>query len=291
MTITLQPTIKNNDYWLLCRFYQRNLGGESYFTWKHIEDIYDNKINPIKKVFHYKEDGKVLGIIISTQYNYLHNEKKLTVNVIGDLGVANEAESMLAVKKLLISSHCQNVDASICFSDDRKIKIYDTIFKRHIKTKNQIIPFNEVIIKTLPTKKNFTLTSLSKIEFNLFNNYLGRVKDHLYVMYLKKHPGYQDIFVIERGHLIVILGLTDEYVEILDISGTTSEHFRWAISASYHFHSNCKVLLPHLRAPSIYNEAGEIIENKKQNMMISWYSTPSVLFDDNHTWVCRVDRR
>lgn len=280
--------IEYSDYYLLRNFYGRDLGGESYFDWKHRKDSpLDNK----KRVTYCESDGEKIGLIFTTQYHFSSNQGSLKVNLIGDLGVNDSIKSPALVKNLLLSAHCFESDASLCFSDDRKISIYNAIFKRHLNTINQVVSYDEVEIKTIPAVKMFTTLPLNKINFICFNNYLGRRKDSSYLEYLQKHPCYLDVLAIQNNDFTAILGITEDFVEVLDISGTSNAHFIWAIRSSHYFHARCKILLPRTRRAEICHAAGELLVTKPLNLMVSWYTAPKFVFDADNTWICRLDRR
>lgn len=277
-----------SDYYLLRNFYGRDLGGERYFEWKHRKDT---ALNNKKRVIYCEDNGEKIGIIFTTQYQFSSNHGSLTVNLIGDLGVNDSIKSPSLVKNLLLSAHCFESDASLCFSDDRKIAIYDAIFKRNLNTINQNIAYEDVTIKTFSTDQAYTTCPLDKVDFQNFRNHLGRSKDKNYLSYLEKHPCYRDVLAIQNTQFTAILGVTDDFVEVLDISGTSNEHFLWAIRASNAFHEVCKILLPRSRTALLCHATGELLETKPLNLMVSWYTEAKYTFDTDNTWICRLDRR
>lgn len=288
MNLSHSSDIQISDYDLLRKFYGRDLGGEQYFNWKHREDT---PLNGNKRVIRSDVYGEKIGLIFSTQYHFSYNHNPLTINLIGDLGVDDRIKSSVLVKRLLLSAHCFKADASLCFSDDRKIAIYSTIFQRNLNTSNQIIAYDDTVIKTRCTNEEFTLCSLDNIDFNKFKNNFGRIKDGSYISYLKKHPCYHDIFAIQHNNQFAIFGKKTDFIELLDISDTSDSHFYWAIRASSYFHSCCKILLPRSLSLAICHETGVLQEKKPLNLMVSWYASASQRLDTDNTWICRLDRR
>lgn len=280
--------IECSDYYLLRNFYGRDLGGKKYFEWKHREDVpLDNK----KRVTYCEYKGEKIGLIFTTQYHFSSGHGPITINMIGDLGVNDSIKSPGLVKNLLLYAHCFKSDASLCFSDDRKIAIYSAIFRRNLNTINQVISYEEVLIKTQETGKAPAVCTLNEVDFTCFSNHLGRNKDDSYLAYMETHPAYLDILAIKYESFTAILGVTADFVEVLDISGTSDEHFIWAIRASHSFHANCKILLPRSRVSVLCNAVGELLEIKPLNLMVSWYAEPKCVFDQDNTWICRLDRR
>lgn len=288
MHLSHSSDIQTSDYDLLRKFYGRDLGGVQYFNWKHRED---SPLNGNKRVIRCDEDGEKIGLIFSTQYHFYYNNSSIMISLIGDFGVDDRIKSSVLVKRLLLSAHCFKADASLCFSDDRKIAIYSDIFQRNLMTSNQIIAYDETVIQTRYVNENFTHCPLKNIDFTKFKNNFGRIKDSNYLSYLNKHPNYHDIFAIQYKNYFAIFGRAASFIELLDISGTSDSHFYWAIRASSHFHSCCKILLPRSISLAICHETGIIQEKKPLNLLVSWYASANQILDANNTWVCRLDRR
>ncbi len=282
--------IKESDYKIISEFYGRDLGGYRFFIWKHFADI-DNQQAPIKNVLRYPDNVTPQGIIISSLYSFGYNQQHRTINLIGDLGIEDSVKSPNLVKHLILSASLKPSDCVLCFSDNRKIRVYKKIFDKWTDCTNIIIPFYDTIIQPQTRAVKFCEIPIDNLDSLLFINNLGRIKDAHYFTYLLKNPRYQRFHTLQHGEFYCVLGITADYAEIVELSNTTDEIFAWAIQVSQHFHRYCKILLPQQRFSLLTQTATAIIEQKEFNLLLSMRPGKSFDIDPEHTWVSRLDRR
>ncbi|MEX5716190.1 hypothetical protein IC615_22015 [Serratia ureilytica] len=156
-------------------------------------------------------------MFVSSFYPFKINELSFNVNMLGDLGIHRQVKSSTVLKDFFLQARRSDVAADICFSDDRKIRVYEKIFRKYLTTNTQIYPFVELTLK--PDKfMAFRFTEGGQARQASFINNLGREKDHRAFEYIEKHPLYHKIHYINKGNLYAVIGCSSECAELLDIS-------------------------------------------------------------------------
>ncbi|KNC15566.1 hypothetical protein AC790_04320 [Pantoea sp. RIT-PI-b] len=278
------------DYEIISHFYGRDLGGKDFFIWKHLIDI-DRFKKPTKRTFRHQDNLVTQGIIVSTLYSFSYNNQYRTANIIGDLGIDDTVKSPKLLKDLLLAGHQQNTDMVICYSDDRKIAIYKKIFDKYTLTSNYIIPFIDTLLQPNNLSTHFDEINPEELGKVFFSNNLGRLKDQDYFAYLQKNPLYRRFYFLQHDDFYCVLGLTDDYVEILELSHTSNEIFQWAIQASRAFHCYCKVLLPKSRFTQLTVHIPHLINLKPLNLLLSFHHGKELDINPDHIWISRLERR
>ncbi|BEM58678.1 hypothetical protein SME22J_25390 [Serratia marcescens] len=289
MAVFVREAVSHNHFKLLQELYGRDLGGERFLHWKHLLDPHCGA--PMEKTgIFYKDQERYLGMFVSSFYPFKINELSFNVNMLGDLGIHRQVKSSTVLKDFFLQARRSNVAADICFSDDRKIRVYEKIFRKYLTTNTQIYPFVELTLK--PDKfMAFRFTEGGQARQASFINNLGREKDHRAFEYIEKHPLYHKIHYINKGNLYAVIGCSSECAELLDISNPSRECFSWAIGVCRHLHSRCKVMIPIGFYQSICAQAAEVIAEKRINMLIGYYSEKISELMPKEVWVCRMDRR
>ncbi len=285
----VRETVSKNHFKLLQDLYGRDLGGERFLHWKHLLDPHCGAPREKTGIF-YKDRERYLGMFVSSFYPFKINGVDVNVNMLGDLGIHRQVKSATVLKDFFLQARRSDVAADICFSDDRKIRVYEKIFRKYLTTNTQIYPYVELTLK--PDKfMAFRFAESGLAQQASFINNLGREKDRRAFEYIEKHPLYHKIHYINKGSHYAVIGCSHECAELLDISNPSRECFSWAIGVCRHLHSRCKVMIPLAFYKSVCAQAAEVISEKRINMLIGYYSQKISDLMPKEVWVCRMDRR
>lgn len=104
--------------------YGRDLGGERFLHWKHLLDPHCDAPREKTGIF-YKDRERYLGMFVSSFYPFKINGVNVNVNMLGDLGIHRQVKSSTVLKDFFLQARRSDVAADICFSDDRKIRVYE----------------------------------------------------------------------------------------------------------------------------------------------------------------------
>lgn len=290
LSFLLPGIVSEKDYQSVRLFYGRDLGGKAFFDWKHFQDVDCGQV-PKKQIYRYQQQQRIKGIVISTCYTFYYNQQQRRAIVIGDLGIEDTLKSTNIVKQLVLSGHQQPSDIIICHSDHRKIAIYKKIFEKCTDTNNLIIPFLDVVIESQATAACYQAVAPQHFAEVSFHNNLGRRKDNHYFNYLQQHPLYTCFHFIRNKDFYCVIGMREEYAEIVELSSTSNEIYHWAIAATLNFHARCKILVPQARLEYLIKKSSKLISQKDLNLLISSYPNQALDFDPDHLWISRLERR
>lgn len=120
--------ITEDNYILINDFYRRDIGGLDYFIWKNLKEKKYNLSSEIKACL-YKRNDIYLSIVITRKCEFSLKHRRISVNILSDFGVNESVKSRTLVIESARQTHRDDIDATVCYSDERKIKCYSKILR------------------------------------------------------------------------------------------------------------------------------------------------------------------
>jgi hypothetical protein len=279
--------IRDEHYDLLTNIYGRDLGGKDFFKWKHYSDPYSKNSNNHSGIF-YKGTAGERGVFLPKKFDFQFNGQKFKLNLMGDLGISKCSKSSKLVIDFFKHAHADDVDIELCFSDDRKILVYQKIFNKYFTKQTEIKKFIEVTYQP-DENVQYQEICIKKLIDVPFTNNLGRTKDHKYLNYLKLHPLYETFHFVNRDDFYSVIAINNDVAEIMDISHHSIDCLRWAAGVASSFSKECRILLPEEKFDAVVEGAIMINSIKKIHMLLAYYN--SELYPLGDIWISRLDRR
>ncbi|NHB93536.1 hypothetical protein C5469_15855 [Photorhabdus cinerea] len=281
--------ITDENYILINNFYKRYIGSLDYFIWKNMKEKKYNLSSEIK-AFLSKRDDIYLSIVITRKCEFSLKHRRVSINILSDFGIDESVKSRTLIIESAKQTHRNDVDATVCYSDARKIKCYSKIFEKYICNRVNIFDFTEILVEG-STKIDVDLNDFHEIDNINRINFFGREVNNNWIAYSKQCPYYSDIKLLTLGKELAILGFDDITVEVIGLSNTDPHTIMSIIDSCLAIRRKCRIILPNpiyyelqygLRKHNIIN---------KFSMMIAWHTEEDFNLRHEDIFISRIDKR
>ncbi|WP_387692766.1 hypothetical protein [Photorhabdus sp. RM71S] len=154
--------ITEENYILINNFYKRDIGSLGYFIWKNMKEMEYNLSSEIKAFF-YKINDICLSILITRKCEFTLKHRRVSINMLSDFGIDESVKSPTLIIESAKQTHSNDVDATVCYSDERKIKCYSKIFEKYICSRVNVFDFTEIVVEGC-TKIDVDLRDFNEID-------------------------------------------------------------------------------------------------------------------------------
>ncbi|OCQ52143.1 hypothetical protein Ppb6_02650 [Photorhabdus australis subsp. thailandensis] len=281
--------ITEDNYILINDFYKRDVGSLDYFIWKNLKEKKFNLSSEIKACL-YKINDIYLSIVITRKCEFSLKHRRVSVNILSDFGVNESVKSRTLVIESVRQTHRDDIDATVCYSDERKIKCYSKIFEKYICSKVNVFDFTEIVVEG-DTKIDVELNDFNEIDSINRINFFGREVNNNWISYSKQCPYYSDIKLLTIGKELAILGFDDITVEVIGLSNTAPHTIMSIIDSCLAVRKKCRIILPN----PIYSELQDGLSKhsiiNKFSMMIAWHTEEDFNLRHEDIFISRIDKR
>ncbi|EQC01940.1 hypothetical protein [Photorhabdus temperata] len=281
--------ITEDNYILLNNFYKRDIGSLDYFIWKNLKEKKYNLSNEIKALS-FKRDDTCLSIVIARKCEFNLEHRQVSINMLSDFGVNESVKSRTLIIESARQTHRNDIDATVCYSDERKVKCYSKIFEKYICSKVNVFGFTEIVVEGA-TKIDVDLNDFNEIDNINKINFFGRKVNNNWIAYAKQCPLYSDIKLLTVGEEVAILGFDDITVEVIGLSGTAPHTIMSIVDSCLAIRGKCRITLPN----PIYSELQSRLSKhsiiNKFSMMIAWHTEEDFNLCHENIFISRIDKR
>ncbi|MCC8464409.1 hypothetical protein [Photorhabdus bodei] len=281
--------ITEENYILINNFYKRDIGSLDYFIWKNMKEKKYHLSSEIKAFF-YKRNDICLSILITRKCEFTLKHRRISINMLSDFGIDESVKSPTLIIESAKQTHSNDVDATVCYSDERKIKCYSKIFEKYICSRVNVFDFTEVVVEEC-TKVNVDLRDFNEIDNINKINFFGREVNNNWIAYSKQCPHYSDIKLLTVGKELAILGFDDTTVEVIGLSNTAPGTIISVIDSCLAIRTKCRIILPN----PIYSELQSRLSKhsiiNKLSMMIAWHTEENFNLRHEDIFISRIDKR
>ncbi|ETS31417.1 hypothetical protein BB987_13855 [Photorhabdus temperata] len=281
--------VTEDNYILLNNLYKRNIGSLDYFIWKNIKEKKYNISSEIK-AFSLKRNDTYLSIVIARKCEFSLKHRQVSINMLSDFGIDECVKSRTLIIESAKQTHRNDVDATVCYSDERKIKCYSKIFEKYICDRVNVFDFTEIIVEGA-TKIDVDLSDFNEIDNISKINFFGREVNRDWIAYSKQCPCYKYIKLLTVGKELAILGFDDTTVEVIGLSNTSPRTIISIINACFAIRTKCRIILPN----PIYSELQSRLSKhniiNKFSMMIAWHTEEDFNLCHEDIFINKIDKR
>ncbi|WP_434526774.1 hypothetical protein [Photorhabdus asymbiotica] len=281
--------ITEENYILINNFYKRDVGSFDYFIWKNMEEKKYNLSSEIK-AFLYKRNDIYLSIVITRKCEFSLKYRRVSINMLSDFGIDESVKSRTLIIESAKQTHRNDVDATVCYSDERKIKCYAKIFEKYICSRVNVFDFTEILVEGT-TKIDVDLSDFNEIDNINRINFFGREVNNNWIAYSKQCPRYGDIKLLTVGKELAILGFDDITVEVIGLSNIAPHTIMSIIDSCLAIRKKCRIILPN----PIYSELQDGLSKhsimNKFSMMVAWHTEEDFNLRHEDIFISRIDKR
>ncbi|WP_118987068.1 hypothetical protein [Photorhabdus sp. CRCIA-P01] len=281
--------ITEDNYILLNNLYKHDIGDLDYFIWKNIEEKKYNLSSEIK-AFSFKRNDTHLSIVIARKCEFNLKHKLVPINMLSDFGIDESVKSRTLIIESAKQTHRNDVDATVCYSDARKIKCYSKIFEKYICSRVNVFDFTEIVVE------GYTEIDVDLIDFNEIDkinkiNFFGREVNNDWIAYSKQCPRYTDIKLLTVGKELAILGFDDTTVEVIGLSNTAPGTIMSVIDSCLAIRKKCRIILPNPIYSELQSRLNKYSIINKFSMMIAWHTEEDFNLCHEDIFISRIDKR
>ncbi|NHB87891.1 hypothetical protein [Photorhabdus tasmaniensis] len=288
LTLICEDITKEN-YILLNNFYKRDIGSLDYFIWRNLKEKKYNLSSEIK-AFSFKINDTYLSIVMARKCEFCLKNRLISINMLSDFGIDECVKSRTLIIESAKQTHRNDVDATVCYSDERKIKCYSKIFEKYICNRVNVFDFIEIVVEGC-TRIDVDLSDFNEIDNINKINFFGREVNNDWIAYSKQCPYYRDIKLLTVGKELAILGFDDITVEVIGLSSTAPRTIISVIDSCLAIREKCRIILPN----PIYSELQSRLSKhsiiNKFSMMIAWHTEDDFNLCHENIFISRIDKR
>lgn len=281
--------VTEDNYILINDFYKRDIGSLDYFIWKNLKEKKYNLSSEIKACL-YKINDIYLSIVITRKCEFNLKHRRVSVNILSDFGVNDSVKSRTLIIESVRQTHRNDIDATICYSDERKIKCYSKIFKKYICSRVDVFDFTEIEVEG-DTNIDVELNDLNEIDSINRINFFGRKVNNNWIAYAKQCPRYRDIKLLTVGEEVAILGFDDTTVEVIGLSNTAPYAVLAIIDSCLAIRGKCRIILPNPIYSELQSRLGKYSIINRFSMMIAWHTEEDFNLCHENIFISRIDKR
>ncbi|MCW7548835.1 hypothetical protein OO184_13055 [Photorhabdus sp. APURE] len=281
--------ITEENYILINNFYKRDIGSLDYFIWKNMKEKKYNLSSEIK-AFLYKRNDIYLSIVITRKCEFSLKHRRVSINMLSDFGIDKSVKSRNLIIESVKQTHRNDVDATVCYSDERKIKCYARIFEKYICSRADIFDFTEIVVEGC-TKIDVDLSDFNEVDNINKVNFFGREVNNDWIAYSQQCPRYRDIKLLTVGKELAILGFDDATVEVIGLSNTTPGTIISVIDSCLAIRQKCRIILPNPIYSELQSRLNKHSVINKFSMMIAWHTEEDFNLCHENIFISRIDKR
>lgn len=278
--LTSLPDKKFYDF--ICKCYPWKWGSYDNFLWKHCQD-------PFRSVsdFYYMKNntGEIIALCVGRIYNYSCRGNEIKILEMMDYATDNEYRNKGLMSKLSDYIKESNYfDLSLGFSSEYLYEhVYSDLscFQKYFTYEFNNFVINELVHEVYDIHR--IVNSL-----NSCTNALRIKLSPEYINYIKNAPKYKKIIFLEYDSLMISIGLTEGYVQILDFSHYSTDSCLKAVSMASKYCHNVRIDFAEIQKDlEINNVAHQIREICCIGKMVN----PVINDKQGIIWIPVMDRR
>ncbi|WP_235525432.1 hypothetical protein [Photorhabdus heterorhabditis] len=281
--------ITDENYILINNFYKRYIGSLDYFIWKSLKEKKYNISSEIK-AFLSKKNDIYLSILITRKCEFSLKYRRVSINMLSDFGVDESVKSRTLIIESAKQTHRNDIDATVCYSDTRKIKCYSKIFEKYMCSRVNIFDFTEILVEG-STEIDVDLSDFNEIDNINKINFFGREVNNNWIAYAKQCPYYSDIKLLAVGKELAILGFDDTTVEVIGLSNTAPGTIISVIDSCLAMRTKCRIILPNPIYAELQSRLNKHSIINKFSMMIAWHTEEDFNLRHEDIFISRIDKR